>query len=546
MPASSRAYLSADSIRVRLPDGRVLFSELTFGLTDERVGVVGPNGSGKTTFLRVLAGALVPSAGVVRRTSEVAFVPQGLSHRPRATVAAVLGIDTKLDALERVLSGRGRASDLDVVGDGWDVRERAIAALDRVGLGHLSLERTLDLVSGGEATRLALAARLLTEPTVLLLDEPTNDLDAAGRTAVHALVAGWRHGLVVCTHDRALLAHVDRILEFSAGTVRSYGGNYAVYRAQWESEQAAASREQESAAAALKRTRRHLRDVQERKQRADARGRRERETGSQPPLVLNAARERSEGTGGRLLETAARLADTSEHRLRAARARVDARAALRADLPPSGLAAGTTVVALSDVAIGPPGAPAPLLEHVTFDVVGAERVRIVGPNGAGKSTLLSLLAGQHEALAGRVHRGVPLDRVAFLDQGTTLLGSAPTLEEALLARHTTLSRNAVRAALARFEFRADAAERPVSALSGGERMRAALASVFANASAGHTPPQLLILDEPTNHLDLESIEALESALRSFDGALVVVSHDDVFAARIGLARTLDVRPWRTR
>jgi ATPase subunit of ABC transporter with duplicated ATPase domains len=319
-----------------------------------------------------------------------------------------------------------------------------------------------------------------------------------------------------------------------------------VYRAQWESEQAAASREQESAAAALKRTRRHLRDVQERKQRADARGRRERETGSQPPLVLNAARERSEGTGGRLLETAARLADTAEQRLRAARARVDARAALRADLPPSGLAAGTTVVALSDVAIGPPGASAPLLEHVTFDVVGAERVRIVGPNGAGKSTLLTLLAGQHEALAGRVHRGVSLDRVAFLDQGTTLLGSAPTLEEALLARHHTLSRNAVRAALARFEFRADAAERPVSALSGGERMRAALASVFANASAGHTPPQLLILDEPTNHLDLESIEALESALRSFDGALVVVSHDDVFAARIGLARTLDVRPWRTR
>jgi ATPase subunit of ABC transporter with duplicated ATPase domains len=541
MPSSSPNYLSADSISVRLPDGRLLFNNLTFGLTDERVGVVGANGSGKTTFLRVLAGALAPSTGVVRRMVDVAFVPQGLSHHPQATVASVLGAEAQLSALTRVLAGHGRTRDLELIGDDWDVRERAMAALKHLGLGHLQLERTLDRVSGGEATRLALAAQLLTQPDVLLLDEPTNDLDAAGRAAVHALVATWRGGVIVCTHDRALLAHVDRILEFSAGAVRSYGGNYAAYRAQLDAERAAAIREQDSAAAALKRTRRQLHEVQERKQRADARGKRERGTGSQPPLVLNAARERSQGTGARLVETAERLSESAARRLQDARARVEVRSTLRAEVPPSGLAAGTTVVALTDVALGPPGSPRPLLRNVAFELVGAERVRITGPNGAGKSSLLTVLAGQREVQAGRVHRGVPLSRVAVLDQGTTLLGDGPTIADAIAAYHPTLTRNAVRAALARFDFRAAAAERRLALLSGGERMRAALACVFA----GETPVQLLILDEPTNHLDLESVVALEATLRAFDGALVVVSHDDAFVERIGMTRAVDVRAWRT-
>lgn len=540
MPSSSHAYLSADSISARLPDGRVLFTDLTFGLTDERVGVVGANGSGKTTFIRVLAGDVTPTAGVVRRQAAVAFVPQGLSHPPHATVAGVLGVEPLLAALERLLAGTGSARDFELVGDRWDIRERIAAALGQVGLGDVPLERTLDQVSGGESTRLALAARLLAQPTVLLLDEPTNDLDALGRAAVHALVAGWRHGLVVCTHDRALLAHVDRILAFSDGAVRSCGGNYESYRAQVDAEQRAAVREQASAAAALTRTRRHLREVQERKQRADARGRRERGTGSQPPLVLNAARERSQGTGARLVETASRLAEAAEARLRSARARVEERSAIRATLPPSGLAAGTKVVELTEVALAPPRCLRPILEQVAFAIVGGERVRATGPNGAGKSTLLKLLAGHVAQRAGRVHRGVLLSRVAYLDQRTALLNGASTLEEAVLSRHPSLDRNAARAALARFAFRAEKAERSPHELSGGERMRAALACVFASED----PPQLLLLDEPTNHLDLESVEALEAALRTFDGALVVVSHDDHFAARIGAARTLDVQRWR--
>jgi ATPase subunit of ABC transporter with duplicated ATPase domains len=518
MSRGTRAlHLAADALGFRLADGRTLFRGLSFGLSDERVGVVGPNGAGKSTFLRVLAGELPPGDGVVRRLSPVAYVPQGAAPDPHATVGEVLGLPP----------------DAAVFG----ATARTLAAL---GLAHLPLDRPVSAVSGGEATRLALASRVIRGPRALLLDEPTNDLDAAGRAIVHALVAGWPHGLVVATHDRALLAHVDRIVELCGPTARTYGGNYDAYRAQVELERAAAARERASAEAAVRRVERELRSVRERKARSDARGKRARGTGSQPKLVLNARRERSQGTGARLRGTAERLAESARGRAAEAKARVEERDALRIAVPATGLARGTTVIAMQGAVVGPPAAVAgtpPVLRDVTLEVVGPERVAITGPNGAGKSSLLHVIAGLGEAWAGNVRRGVPTSRVAFLDQHALLLRGGRTVFDAFAALHPALDRNAVHEALARFHFRADAARQATATLSGGERMRAALACVLA----GPEPPQCLVLDEPTNHLDVASVEQLEGALRAYDGAVVVASHDAAFLEAIGVERRVEVR-----
>jgi ATPase subunit of ABC transporter with duplicated ATPase domains len=174
---------------------------------------------------------------------------------------------------------------------------------------------------------------------------------------------------------------------------------------------------------------------------------------------------------------------------------------------------------------------APVISGRTLKIVGPERVAIAGSNGSGKTTLLRLAAGELAPTAGQVVRSAA---TAFLDQQTALLGDDPTLVAAFRRLNPLASDNAARAALARFLFRNTAAEKPVAALSGGERLRAALACVLA----GDRPPQLLILDEPTNHLDLDSIAAVEAALRGYDGALLVASHDRDFLAAVGVERNV--------
>ena len=537
MSRTSQPHLVGDGIGLRLPDGRRLFESLTIGVLDERIGIVGPNGSGKSTLLHVLAGVRMPSEGRVQRNAPVGYLPQRQPRHDHHTVAALLGVADVLAAIHRTLDGRGTVHDLELIGDDWALPERIVAALAEVGLARIPLERPMSAVSGGEATRLALAARLLGNPRVLLLDEPTNDLDAESRAAVYALVERWPHGLVVAAHDRALLNRMDRILELSSGTTRWYGGGYEAYHEQVLAERRAAVAERDHAAAELRRTRREVQAVRERKAQSDAKGRKSRGTGSQPSLVLNAARERSQHTGARLQETATRLADAAQERLAEARARLDSREPLRIALPSTGLPAGTTVVSLQDVAVGPAGAPA-LLHHVNLDIVGPARVAVVGPNGSGKTTLLWLLAGRGVASSGTVRRGVPLERVAFLDQHAAVLDGHDTVLDAFTARHPHLDTTATRDALAQFHFRADAVHQRVETLSGGERMRAALACVLA----GDEPPRCLVLDEPTNHLDLDSIEQLEAAIRGYDGALVVASHDAAFLDAIGVTERLELRP----
>jgi ATPase subunit of ABC transporter with duplicated ATPase domains len=476
MPSTSRPHLTADALRVTLPDGRLLLDIPQLGIADERIGLVGPNGSGKSTLLRVLADDLAPTSGRITRRGAVGYLRQG--HARDASHGA-----------------------------------------------------SASTLSGGERMRRAIAAVLRGDPALLLLDEPTNDLDADARADVHRLVARWPRGLVVATHDRALLAHVDRILCVERGRLRSYGGNYAAFAAQRTLERTALERERANADAELERAKRHLREVRERQERRNAKGHRTRRDGSQPKTVLNGRRARAERTSGRLRDVSARVVADAAARASAAHEPLAALDRLKMSLPPSGLARGTTVVALHEATIGP--TPAQVLhDGFSFAIVGPERVAIAGRNGAGKTTLLRVLAGALAPLGGSLRRGVPPEDIAYLDQHTTLLDVGRSVREAFAARHPQAERNAVHAALARFRFRAAAADQPIATLSGGERLRAALACVLG----GPVVPRLLLLDEPTNHLDLEHLEAVEQALRGYDGALVVVSHDEAFVDAIGVER----------
>jgi ATPase subunit of ABC transporter with duplicated ATPase domains len=342
------------------------------------------------------------------------------------------------------------------------------------------------------------------------------------------VLANWRGGAVVVSHDRGLLRQVDRIVELSSLGMRIYGGGYDLYAERRAEERANAAQALANAERGARQVRREIQDARERKDRRDAAGRRFGASGSIPRIVAGAMARRAEESGGRANRLAERQRAEAETTLEQARAGVERLKLLAFELPSSGLAAGRRVLSLDRVAFAWPGRP-PLLDAVSFEMTGPRRVAITGPNGSGKTTLLKLIAGDLAPTRGEVLRG---GRMALLDQRTAILDDGETILANFRRLNPADDDNACRAALARFLFRNDAALRPVAELSGGERLRAALACVLA----GQAPPQLLILDEPTNHLDLDSIAAIEAAVVGYDGAVLVVSHDADFLTAVGIER----------
>jgi ATPase subunit of ABC transporter with duplicated ATPase domains len=523
-------FVTADRISAETPDGRRLFDNLNLAFGRERTGLVGRNGVGKSTLLRILAGEQSPSGGVVARAGTAGVLDQRHEPEPGERVAQTLGVGRGVAVLERVLAGEGAAEDLAEAD--WTLSERIEDALAQVGLSGLALDRLSTDLSGGERTRLRLAGLLIAAPDLLLLDEPTNHLDADARRIVAAVLGRWKGGAVVVSHDRDLLRRMDRIVELSSLGVAVYGGNYDLYAERKAAEQAAAERDLASAGRDVDRAAREGRAAAEKKARRDRAGRNFAASGSAPKIVLGMMAERAQVSGARESALADRRAEAADAALTEAQGRVERVRALSIPMPPTGLAAGRAVLTMAGAAWdGPDGRR--IVGPVDLTLTGPRRAAITGPNGAGKTTLLKLAAGLLEPTAGRVERPV---RAALLDQETSLLHADETLVEAFLRLNPGATPNAARGALARFLFRNVAGEKRVGVLSGGERLRAGLACV----TGGERPAQLLMLDEPTNHLDLDAIAAVETALQAYDGALLVVSHDPAFLEAVGVDETVDL------
>jgi ATPase subunit of ABC transporter with duplicated ATPase domains len=524
MPVSLRA------LSYSAPDDRRLFDVIDLSFGDGRTGLVGRNGAGKSTLLRLITGELVPASGEVIRTGAVRLLRQAVAPPDGAVIADAFGASAELARLDRLEVGEGSLDD--AAEADWTLPSRIEAALADVGLAGLDLERPIATLSGGQRTRLDLAALVLDAPETIMLDEPTNNLDRDGRRAVADLLRRWRGTAIVASHDRELLRHMDRIIEISGLGVRVYGGGFDLYAERKAEERALAEQGLATAERNLRNVERQIQSARETKQKRDAAGTRAGAKGGMPKIVLGAMERRAEQSAGKASHLAARQREAASEALEEARVQVERVRLLHLDLPGAAVSSSRKVLAFNDVTGGHDPA-APVIRHLSFEIVGPERVALTGPNGSGKTTLLRLATGAVEPFSGHIRRGVP---IAMLDQHVEILDPAETI----LANFRRLNPgdldNACRAALARFLFRNDAALRTVDTLSGGERLRAGLACVLGGAR----PPGLLILDEPTNHLDLDSIAAIESGLAAHTGALLVVSHDEDFLDAIGVERWVEL------
>lgn len=525
MPAS----IILSNLSLSTPDGRPLLSDLNLTFGAERTGLVGRNGVGKTTLLAAMAGAVGPRSGRIVVNGTIGLLRQGMHHAAGTTVADLFGARHMLELSRRAERGDATADDIAAID--WTLEVRLEAALARIGF-DLSPETSLDQLSGGQVTRVHLAALLFAEPDFLLLDEPTNNLDQDGRKAVCELLAARRGGAIVVSHDRDLLETMDAIVELTSLGATRYGGNWSYYRAQKAVELEAARHDLADARKRLSEIDGKAQMAAERKARKDGSGKSRRARGDMPRILAGARKDRSEDSGGKSAQIVERRRAEASEAVDAARRRIEIIAPLSVALPSTHLPAGREVLRLDGVIAGY-RSDRPILRALSLSIVGPERVALTGPNGSGKTTLLRVIQGEVRPWSGVVR--VRPD-VAIFDQAVSLLDPAISILDNFGRLNPGAGANECHAALARFMFRAEAALQIVGRLSGGQMLRAGIACVLGGAA----PPSLLILDEPTNHLDIESIEAVEAGLRGYDGALLVVSHDAAFLDAIGITRRLDL------
>ncbi|OZM73886.1 ABC transporter [Amycolatopsis antarctica] len=526
----SDAFIVCSELSFSWPDDTPVFRDLSCTVGAGRTGLVAPNGAGKSTLLKLIAGEYRPGAGSVSVHGTVGYLPQSLPLTGSLTVAEVLGIAPVLRALEAIESGDTGEEHFGTIGNDWDVEERTRAELDRLGLGGLALDRRLRTLSGGQIVSLGLAAQLLKRPDVLLLDEPTNNLDLDARRRLYTVLDEWTGCLLLVSHDRVLLDRMDRIAELDRGEIRYHGGNFTAYSEAVRAAQEVAERNVRNAEQDVKREKREKQQARERAERRAGNAARNLKNAGLPKIVAGMKKRNAQ-------ESAAKADGTHSARVDQARARLDeASRSLREDqrialeLPATNVPAGRTVFLGEGLRVR--HGDRDVFAGVDLAIRGPERIALTGPNGTGKSTLLRVIAGELEPEAGTTSWAEA--RVAALSQRLDLLDTDRTVAENLAAFAPGLELERRMNVLARFLFRGPRVHLPVAALSGGELLRATLACVLCAEPA----PRLLLLDEPTNNLDLVSVAQLESALAAYQGAFVVVSHDERFLAEIGVERRL--------
>ena len=505
------------------PDGTPALSDVTATFGHGRTGLIGANGSGKSTLLGLIAGQMTPTSGSIDVVGETAYLPQTLTLQVRSTVADLLGIGARVDALRAIEAGDTSPELFDVVGDAWDIDTRAEHALRQAGLQGIELGREVGTLSGGESMLVAIAGLWLAAAPITLLDEPTNNLDRDARRRLCDIVRAWPGTLLVVSHDPALLELMDTTAELRENRITLFGGPLSEYREYVRHRQEAAHRDRRVAEQKLRTEQRQRVEAETKLARRARSGRKDAADGNLPKILLGKRKRAAENTAGRVRTQAADKVREAREAIDAANESIRDDRHIRIELPDPDVPAGRRLAEIRSAT-------------ETIVIQGPERVAITGPNGAGKTTLLRTLWGVEPAV-GDAHMVAHTDRIGYLAQRLDDLDPSESVLDTVSAAVPGVDPETIRGRLAQFLLRGDAVERLIGDLSGGERFRVALARLLLASP----PIRLLVMDEPTNNLDMDSVDQLVEALSGFRGGLLVVSHDEDFLSRLGVTRSLSLR-----
>ena len=576
------AHVSIAHLHFAHPSQPPLFADLSAVFSAPLTGLIGDNGCGKTTLMRLILGDLTPDSGSLAVPERMAYLPQDLGLDREQTLAELCGISEILRALQAVESGEYSPELYEMIGDNWDVEERILAALATYGFTPAALvdrdnpeairalfTRDMRSFSGGEAVIAALASLMVSDPEFILLDEPTNNLDSAAKAQLFTALEALPCPALIISHDRDLLERVNVIAELHADRqglahLRIFEGNYSTYRQALDTEQQAAQRRVSEAKNRVRSAHREWVQAQEIISRNMSRVWKD----DQPDTILDLAKDASRQAAAKLRGLRVGKQEQAQEEYQNAQEQVRTQEKIYAELSQQPLPAGRKVLELHRVDshrvdswvsrktftvqqpakvdslhFSPAGAnnesqqgtPAEHPEHLILS--GPEHLRITGANGSGKTTLLEAIA--HAGDADYLSPVQPAYRVDYCIEGAYIpqriaLDPELTLLQSVQQANPGVSEQHLRDQLARLLFRRESVHHKTGELSGGERFRAAVAQVLL----ADPVPQLLMLDEPTNNLDISSVDWLVQALEAYTGALIVVSHDEDFCRRIRIDRTL--------
>lgn len=576
------AHISIAHLHFAHPSQPPLFADLSAVFSAPLTGLIGDNGCGKTTLMRLILGDLAPSSGSLAAPEHMAYLPQDMGLNRNQTLAELCGISEILRALQAVESGEYSPELYEIIGDSWDVEERTLAALATYGFTPAALvnrddpqavralfARNMSSFSGGEAVIAALASLMISDPEFILLDEPTNNLDSSAKAQLFTALEALPCPALIISHDRDLLERVNVIAELHSDRqglahLRLFEGNYSTYRQALETEQQAAQRRVSEAKNRVRSAHREWVQAQEIISKNMAQVWKD----DQPDTILDLAKDASRQAAAKLRGLRVGKQEQAQEEYQNAQDEVRVQEKIYAELSQQPLPAGRKVLELHRVdshrvdfrvsretfTVQQPtevdslhfspigvdsenqqGTPAERPEHLILS--GPEHLRITGANGSGKTTLLEAIA---HAKDPEYHSPVqPAYRVDYCIEGAYIpqrirLDPKLTLLQCVQQSNPGVSEQHLRDQLARLLFRRESVHHKTGELSGGERFRAAVAQVLL----ADPVPQMLMLDEPTNNLDISSVDWLVQALEAYTGALIVVSHDEDFCRRIRIDRTL--------
>jgi len=515
------------------PGGDLLFNNTNLTIQSHtKSALVGSNGMGKSTLLKIIAGEIQPLNGNITISDSVFYVPQMFGNFNHLTIAECLKIDQKLNALQKITNGEVDEIYFEILNDDWDIEERCQQALEHWGLDDFDLNQTLKELSGGQKTKVFLAGIQISKPDIIILDEPTNHLDLEGRKLLYELIDKTDATVVIVSHDRTLLNLVDTIFELSNQGIATYGGNYDFYAEQKEVEEEALQNDIHAKERALKKAKEKERETLERKQKLDAKGKQKQEKSGVARIMMNTLRNNAEKNSSKLKSVHAEKINGISDGLRDLRSSLKNSEQMKVNFNDSNLHSGKILITAEDINFNY-GKGNLWRENLNLEIRSGERISIKGSNGSGKTSLIQLLLGNTEPSEGKIDRAdfnsIYIDQeYSLIDHDSTLYDFVQTFND------NALQESEVKTLLSRFLFGKDTWDKKCGMLSGGERLRLLLCGL----SISNKAPDMIILDEPTNNLDLQNVEILTNSIKDYHGTLLVISHDEVFLKEIGTDREL--------
>lgn len=527
--------LILQNISYKHNNGDLLFDNISFTINNhEKIALIGNNGVGKSTLLKIIASELKPSGGELRTSSEPYYIPQIFGQFNHLTIAEALRVDEKFKALKEILNGHVTEENLNILNDDWTIEDRCNDALNYWQLSDLDLTQKIETLSGGQKTKVFLAGISIHNPELVLLDEPSNHLDTTTRQLLYSFITSTTNSLIIVSHDRKLLNILNKVYELSKSGIAVYGGNYDFYTEQKQIESNALNQDLQSKEKALRKAKEKERETLERQQKLDARGKKKQEKAGVARIMMNTLRNNAENSSSKLKSIHVEKIDGIAKELRELRSALPDIDQMKFGFDNSVLHKGKILFRANDINYGF-NDQFLWRENLNIEITSGERIVLKGLNGSGKTTLIKIILGQLEPKQGIVFRAQ--NKSVYIDQDYSLIkNQLKVYEQAQQFNTSALEEHDIKMRLNRFLFNRDYWDKFCSSLSGGERMRLILCCLTINNES----PDIIILDEPTNNLDIQNIEILTAAINEYKGTLIVVSHDESFLEQINIERSIQL------